>query len=349
MQPKRTDFYPTAVTIITMLSRITGQENDQKFIKEFTGFIFQISKGRGIRWSKIISDCLAKQLSEVVETKRFYMSSYLIFLLLHGKNKKSALADMRYLDDKDKPVWRSYPKFLVENRWDEFKMMNEGFECRIYKEIKGSTEMTRVSDAAILALHGHADFYLEKTDATYIRVYGSNQAPYRLLRYPSDRLILMEFCRHMLYLHEKVWCKKGDTSCKLPITIGEYQCTSWRQIKTMKAELAYYKFTVELAVENYDPEGVINGFYDKTLQTEYPHKSIGRLERYINIWDMEQIRQINREIAAEDKILQNKVTKKKKALQEENATVKVPLLIILKKNPPIPFIQPTISPSVRLS
>lgn len=159
----------------------------------------------------------------------------------------------------------------------------------------------------------------------------------------------MEFYRHLLHPHEKVWCKKGDTTYKLPITIWEQQCTSWHQITMMKVELTYYKFIMELAIENYELEGVINEFYNKTWQTEYPHRSIGRLEWYKNVWEMEQIRQINLELAVEDKISQLKVIKKKKALQEENAMVKVHPLIILKKNPPIPFIPPGISPSMRLS
>lgn len=144
-QPGRIDFYPTATTIITMMSQITRQQNDQKIVKEFTDFIHQINKGKGIRWSKVISVCLAKQLSEVIKMKRFYMNSYLIFLLLHGKNRKFALANMMYLNDKDKLVQRSYPKFLVENRWDEFKMMNERFECWIYKEISQLTMDMQIS------------------------------------------------------------------------------------------------------------------------------------------------------------------------------------------------------------
>lgn len=59
-QPKRIYFYPTISTIISMLCRIMGQENDQRFRKEFVGFIHQISKGKGIRWSKVINDCLAQ-------------------------------------------------------------------------------------------------------------------------------------------------------------------------------------------------------------------------------------------------------------------------------------------------
>jgi len=349
-QSKRIDFYPTVSTIISMLCRITGQENDQRFRKEFVGFIYQISRGKGIRWSKVISNCLAQQLSMLVETKRFYMSSYLVFLLLHGKNRKSTIADTKYLFDLEIPVWRSYPRFMLENRWDEFKMMNEGFECRIYAEIKGTANMTRISEAAIQVLQGHADFYLEETDATYIRVYGSIEPPYRLPRYASDRFILMEFCRHLSYLHEKVWCKKGATTSQLPIRIGKYECMSWRQVKTMKMELAYYGFTVEHAVENYDPEGVIGAFYKNTWQTDYPHKSLGKLERYRNIDDIEQISQINKDLAAEEKLSQTMTKKKKRrGLQEENAVAKIHPSIILKKNPPIPCEPPPISPSVRLT
>jgi len=187
-----------------MLCRITGQENDQRFRKEFVGFIHHISRGKGIKWSKVISDCIAQQLSKLVETKRFYMSSYLVFMLLHGKNRRSAIADTKYLFDLEMPICRSYPRFLLENRWDEFKMMNDGFECRIYEEIKGNDNMTRKSETAIQVLRGHADFYLEEADATYIKVYGSIEPPYRLSCYTSDRFILMELCKYLLYLHEKV-------------------------------------------------------------------------------------------------------------------------------------------------
>ena len=182
---------------------------------------------------------------QLVETKRFYMSSYLVFLLLHGKNRKSAIADTEYLFDPEMPIWWSYPRFQLERRWDEFKMMNDGFECQIYKEIKRTINMTRISEATIQALRGHAYFYLEEMNATYIRVYGSIEPPYRLTCYASDRFILMELCRHLSYLHEKVWCKKGATTCKLPIRIGEYECTSWRQVKTIKTKLACYGFIVE--------------------------------------------------------------------------------------------------------
>lgn len=57
-------------------------------------------------------------------------------------------------------------------------------------------------------------------DAIYIiKVYGSIEASYRNPHYASDQFILMELCRHLSYLHEKAWCKKWDTTCKLPISI----------------------------------------------------------------------------------------------------------------------------------
>lgn len=89
----------------------------------------------------------------------------------------------------------SYPRWWVKNRWHDFAMRNDGWEYKIYKEIKGEHLVKRIIDLAVEALRGHVNFYLEEANATYIRVYGSKEAPYRLSRYASDKLILMEFCR----------------------------------------------------------------------------------------------------------------------------------------------------------
>lgn len=71
-------------TIINMLSRVTGKEDDFKFWREFTGFIVVIGNRQKIRWSRVISDSLLFQLAHIGSLKKFYMNSYLGFLL-HGK------------------------------------------------------------------------------------------------------------------------------------------------------------------------------------------------------------------------------------------------------------------------
>lgn len=65
-KPKRTYFYLTISIIINMLCKITGQENDQRCRKKFVGFIHHIRRGKGIRWSKVISDYMVQQLSRLI-------------------------------------------------------------------------------------------------------------------------------------------------------------------------------------------------------------------------------------------------------------------------------------------
>lgn len=79
---RKEGFIPIVSKLITLLSRVTGQENDTKYRKEFTGFIVMISSKRSIRWSKVINDALRHQLAYLGSSKKFYMNSYLVYLLL---------------------------------------------------------------------------------------------------------------------------------------------------------------------------------------------------------------------------------------------------------------------------
>ena len=86
-------FIPAVDLLILMLSRVLGKEDATKFRKEFFGFIVEIARGRKIRWSKVISDALIDQLSTIGASKKFYLNSYLVYMLLKGKNRPAALGD----------------------------------------------------------------------------------------------------------------------------------------------------------------------------------------------------------------------------------------------------------------
>lgn len=93
----RDEFLPVVAKLITLLSRVTGQESDAKYRREFTGFIAVISSGRPIRWARVISHALRYQFSFFGSSKRFYMNSFLVYMLLHGKARSKEPADERYL------------------------------------------------------------------------------------------------------------------------------------------------------------------------------------------------------------------------------------------------------------
>jgi len=86
----------------------------------------------------------------------------------------------------------------------------------------GRANERKISNEVAATIKGHADFFMEDIEFTYLRVYGSKEASYKLTHYASDRLILMEFSRHLLNIHEKVWVKKVATTYQLPIIIGNY-------------------------------------------------------------------------------------------------------------------------------
>ena len=102
-----------------MLSKVTGQKDDTKFRPEFTGFIELISTGKGTRWSKVINDALAQQLMNIQSSKRFYMNSYLVYLLLHGKERETSIANVEFLYDQKYSVWQQYPRFHRHNKWNK--------------------------------------------------------------------------------------------------------------------------------------------------------------------------------------------------------------------------------------
>lgn len=80
--------------MILMLSRVLGNDDASKFRKDFFCFIVEIARGRKIRWSKVISDALTNQLSSMSVTKFFYLNSYLVYMLLKGKNRPTTLAEI---------------------------------------------------------------------------------------------------------------------------------------------------------------------------------------------------------------------------------------------------------------
>lgn len=211
------------------------------------------------------------------------MNSYLVFLLLHGKNRKSTYANMEILNNPKKSIWRAYPKWWLESRWDHYAMRNDGWEYQIYKEIKGNQMVKRIFDSAIEAIRGHAYYLLEDPTHTYIRVYGYEVRPYLLPRYADNRLILMEFCRQLLFLYENVWKKKNATT-NLPISIGEYTFSTWQEAKEMGVELSYYHFSEEQTTSHYDLEGRIQFFYRQAFRNPvtYEHRTLGDKERYKN-------------------------------------------------------------------
>lgn len=157
------------------------------------------------------------------KTKKINMNTYLVYLLLDGKNTTSAHGDIESLAKSTNLVWYCYPKFQYLAKWDNCRMKIDGQEYHIWREINGNL-LLKESSFAFQAIKPYNDFFLERIDATYIQVYGSQKPPIMLPKYASNRLVIMEFCRQILYLRKNI-LKKKDSTFNFPILIGEYSCT----------------------------------------------------------------------------------------------------------------------------
>lgn len=147
------------------------------------------------------------------------------------------------LSDPTLPVWKQYPKFGYLNRWEDYRMKIDGWEYPILREIKGNLAVERVSASAYHAIRPYGDFFLESSGATYIRVFGSQEQSILLPRYANNKLMIMEFCKQVLYLRNNFW-KKKDATFHLSIVIGEYTCTKWKEVESTAKEIYLYDFSI---------------------------------------------------------------------------------------------------------
>lgn len=116
----------------------------------------------------------------------------------------------------------------------------------------------RVFASAFQVVRPYGDFFLESNNATYIRVYGSQEPPIMLPKYASNRKVIMEFCKQLFYLWK--YARKKDATFNLPIVIGEYSCTRPKEIKLAEKEILLYDFPTTQVYKNYDPKGKILQF-----------------------------------------------------------------------------------------
>jgi len=108
----RCNFYPL-IKMILMLSRVLEKEDASKFKKEFFGFIIEMVRGKRIRWSKVLSNTIADQLSSMGTTCKFYLNSYLVYLLLHDKYRAVAKGESTWIEKGTYAIWKCYPQWKL--------------------------------------------------------------------------------------------------------------------------------------------------------------------------------------------------------------------------------------------
>jgi hypothetical protein len=94
----------------------------------------------------------------------------------------------------------------------------------------------RVSVDAKSVIKGWVDWFIQFPTFTYIRVCGFKGEILMLPRYPSDKIIFIEFLRQAHEVHALL-CVRHKFALKFPFTMGIYTCKLATDAKLMNNKL----------------------------------------------------------------------------------------------------------------
>lgn len=93
--------------------------------------------------------------------------------------------------------------------------------------------------------------------------------PYKLPRYPSNKLLFLEVCRKVIEVQQPI-ARKQKHGYSFPIQIGVYLCANTQNSKNAKIEMSKYRFDLYQ-----DPQGRFDpiGNISKVMGEYFIHES----------------------------------------------------------------------------
>lgn len=144
-----------------------------------------------IDWALILSENLDEQLVEIKNNHKFYMTSYLLYLLVVRAMDYPRLFKKGIMQDANACPYIVYPQLMkkkVPKNIKEYMIVNDAF---IIWFIKGDYEKIMSNDVVTKILEFDT-YYIQFRTFTYLRVVGMTVNSKKLPRYLGDRLILLE-------------------------------------------------------------------------------------------------------------------------------------------------------------
>lgn len=114
----RREFKEDAKDLITMLSRVFGYPNAGDFYPWMVKFILTIFDKK-IDWTTLISDNIHEQLKSVLETNKFYMTSYLVYML-DSQATFLGLIRLGSFQLAEVKIYEHYPQLKLEDSYNFF-------------------------------------------------------------------------------------------------------------------------------------------------------------------------------------------------------------------------------------
>ena len=153
-----------------------------------------------------MSDYFDEQIVAIKFDKKFYMTSYLMYLLVArttdylGLDKKGRMHDPNawpYV------VYLQLAKKKIPLQSVEYRVVSNKFIYSIIRFIEGDYAKRNLVEAVAKNTKISA-YYIQFKKFTYLRVEGTLLCPKKVPRYPSDRLIVLEIAHQLTSSYDKV-------------------------------------------------------------------------------------------------------------------------------------------------
>lgn len=127
----------------------------------------------------------------------------------------------------------------------------------------------RLSQEAKELVKRYGSWFIWFPKFTYIRVQGFSSSPYRLPRFPIDKMILLEVTRQ-LSTYDKIQKKKRKAEIAFLVTLGNSieTCPSHQAVKLSEEELQFYSLVTYASRSNFDTYHKIRRAFGR----KYGHK-----------------------------------------------------------------------------
>lgn len=140
-----------------------------------------------IDWGCLISNEISFQLNNLKKTHKFYMDSYLIFVIAYGHVFED-LPWEKHVDFKLEPVYVWYSILYRHKSQYSFNPVHKNFISE-FKRLIFEQSTSRLSLEVTSFLTGKWIYELSK-EFTIIKIFGSKETPFLLPFYTSDKLFV---------------------------------------------------------------------------------------------------------------------------------------------------------------
>ena len=137
--------------------------------------------------------------------------------------------------------------------------VNDVFSMRIVRTLQKRPHI-RMSMGAMKLVEEYGAWFIQFPTFSYIRVQGFSTEPYKLPRYPTDKMVLLELTRQ-LTAYDKIQKGKKKLGLQFPISIGEGKtevCSCIKAAERSLEELHFFRLPLYPRRNDFDPYNKIS-------------------------------------------------------------------------------------------